>query len=150
MDTAPTEGQSTPYTLYAHDDGAGRVTYRSRKYASELHWKFQYGWDGDNRLRKIDQVDNVQGQNPFQRFSGTYNGDGLRLFKSETWTGGHYYSWAARGVYYDTSNSTIYSPGLGQYKAGQHGFYLHDAKGNTRHLSDLSGNQASQGARYDA
>ena len=74
----------------------------------------------------------------------------LRVQKSDTWTGGHYYSWAARGVYYDSNGSTIYTPGLGQYKQGQHGFYLGDQKGNTRHLSDINGTTVSQGALYDA
>jgi RHS repeat-associated protein len=148
-DAAPTEGQAQPYTLYTYD-GAGRTTYRSRKYASGLNWRFKYGWDGDNRLRQIDQVADAGGSNPFTRFGATYNGDGLRMQKSETWTGGHTYSWAARGIYYDTSGSALYTPGLGQYKAGQHGFYLGDQKGNTRYLSDWQGVSVSQGARYDA
>ena len=74
------------------------------------------------------------GGSPFLRHGATYNGSGLRVQKSDTWTGGHYYSWAARGVYYDTNNST----------------YLGDQKGNTRYLSDINGTAVNQGARYDA
>jgi RHS repeat-associated protein len=99
-------------------------------------------WDGDDRLRQVKQ-------GAASRFQATYDGDGLRVTKTDLFSATYTYSRGPGGVLYD--GATTYTPGLGhRYTGINPRFYHSDWVGSTRYLSDSSGNFFPSALRYDA
>jgi RHS repeat-associated protein len=142
VNTAPISGQASPYTLYQYDAN-GRMSRRERKYAlGGTIQTYDFFWDGDDRLRQVKQ-------GAASRFSATYDGDGLRVTKTDLFSATYTYSRGPGGVLYD--GATTYTPGLGQRYNGINPRFVHsDWVGSTRYLSDSSGNFFPSALRYDA
>jgi RHS repeat-associated protein len=138
---APTSGQTNPYTLFSYDLN-GHMTHRDRKVSASPQI-YDFFWDGDDRLRSVKEGATT-------RFSANYDGDGLRVFKSDSWTGNHDYSWGPGGVLHDTNGSTVYTPGLAQRQGSTDRFLHSDWVGSTRYLSDSTGNSFPAALRFDA
>src|SRR5207248_11069088 len=64
--------------------------------------------------------------------------------------GSHDYSRGEAGILYDSSATTVYTPGLAQRAGGVDRFFHTDWLGSTRYLSDGSGNSFPSGLRYSA
>jgi RHS repeat-associated protein len=138
----PISGQASPYTLYQYDAN-GRMSRRERKYAvGGTIQTYDFFWDGDDRLRQVKQ-------GGASRFQATYDGDGLRVTKTDLFSATYTYSRGPGGVLYD--GATTYTPGLGhRYTGINPRFYHSDWVGSTRYLSDSSGNFFPSALRYDA
>jgi YD repeat-containing protein len=111
----PTSGQSAPYTLFTYDAN-GCMTRRERRYDGGLLKTLDLTWDGDNRLRQIKEGATT-------RFSADYRGDGLRVGKWDSWTAQHNYTWGPGGIVFDSSGSTVLTPGLAQRSNGVDQFF---------------------------
>jgi RHS repeat-associated protein len=142
VNTTPISGQASPYTLYQYDAN-GRMSRRERKYAvGGTIQTYDFFWDGDDRLRQVKQ-------GAASRFSATYDGDGLRVTKTDLFSATYTYSRGPGGVLYD--GATTYTPGLGhRYTGINPRFYHSDWVGSTCYLSDSSGNFFPSALRYDA
>jgi RHS repeat-associated protein len=140
--TAPTSGQSAPYTLVTYDVN-GCMTRRERRDDGGLLKTLDFVWDGDRRLRQIKEGATT-------RFTAAYRGDGLRVGKWDSWTGQHDYSWAPGGIVFDSSGSTVLTPGLAQRSNGTDSFFHTDWIGSTRYMTDGTGNATPSALRYDA
>jgi hypothetical protein len=121
----------------------GSVTQRERRYDNAQLHTLDLTWDSDNRLRQIKE-------GPTTRFSADYRGDGLRVGNSDSWTGQHDYSWGPSGIVFDSSGSTVLTPGLAQRSNGTDRFSQEDWLGSARYLTDNSGNAAPSALRFDA
>ena len=87
----PTSGQANPYTLFSYDLN-GNMTSRERKYAAPyagLTRHYTFAWDGDDRLRLAQESGST-------RLQANYDGDGVRVYKADTWTSAHNYTWGPR------------------------------------------------------
>jgi RHS repeat-associated protein len=142
INSAPTSGQASPYMLF-HYDADGNTIRRERRYDGGILRQYDLFWDGDDNLRQTNQAGNYG-------FVAAYNGDGLRVSKSDFWTAPHTYTWGLGGVLYDSSNSTTYTPGVSQNVNGTDSFYDTDWLGSTRYLTSGTGNTATAAPRYDA
>jgi YD repeat-containing protein len=141
----PTSGQTAPYTIYNYDAN-GRVSYRERRHDATTLRKLALIWDSDDRLKRVWQDD---GTNVTSIFNGLYDEDGLRVQKTDSWTGTHNYSWGPGGIVHDTAG-TSYTPGLHQQAGGTDRFFHSDWLGSTRYLSDSGGTGLPSALRYDA
>jgi hypothetical protein len=106
------------------------------------------GWA--DKLRKATPTNNPSDPNPF--VTATYNGDGLRVKKSDTRAGAlqqHDYSYGPTGLLWDSNPNTVYTPGFGHRSNGISKFYQTDWLGSTRYVTDSTGNTATQGLRFD-
>jgi RHS repeat-associated protein len=119
------------------------VTRRERRYDGGLLKTFDLVWDADCRLRRITEGGTT-------RFSADYRGDGLRVGKWDSWTAQHNYTWGPGGIVFDSSGSTVLTPGLAQRSNGVDRFFQEDWIGSARYLTDSSGNAAPSALRYDA
>jgi hypothetical protein len=120
------------------------MTRRERRYTtSGLLRTYDFFWDGDERLRQVKEGTTT-------RFSASYDGDGLRVFKSDSWTGSHDYSFALGSVFHDSNLSTVHTPGLAQRQGSTDRFCHSDWVGSTRYLSDSTGNSIPSALRFDA
>jgi RHS repeat-associated protein len=146
---APTPGQPDPYTILGYNAN-GQVNYRDRRFTTGgLRQELDFFWDGDDRLRSVKQ--HAGGAT---YFSASYNGDGVRINKTDT-RGAlglqvHNYSYGPLGLLHEDNPTTIYTPGFGHRSNGINSFYHVDWLGSTRYTSDSSGNTFPQGLRYDA
>jgi hypothetical protein len=84
------------------------------------------------------------------RITASYDGDGLRVAKSDTWTSAHNYTWGPGGVLFDSNNSSTDTPGFAQNQGGTDRYLHSDWIGSTRYLSDSTGNSFPGMLRYDA
>jgi RHS repeat-associated protein len=139
---APTSGQSAPYTLFTYDVN-GCMTQRERRYDGGLLKTLDFIWDSDERLRQIKEGATT-------RFSADYRGDGLRVGKWDSWTGQHDYTWGPSGIVYDSSGTTVLTPGLSQRSGSTDRFFQEDWIGSARYLTDSTGNSVPSALRYDA
>jgi hypothetical protein len=73
---APTAGQTSPYTLFQYNTN-GLVSQRDPKHPNGIRQLYDFLWDGDDRLRTVNEGATT-------RFSALYNGDGLRVQKTDT------------------------------------------------------------------
>ena len=141
----PTSGQANPYTLFGYDLN-GNMTSRERKYAAPYagltrHYTFGLGWR--RRLRLAQESGST-------RFASQLLRRWVRVYKADTWTSSHNYTWGPGGVLFDSNASSTYTPGLAQNQ-GVRIAYLHsDWIGSTRYLSDSTGNNFPGMLRYDA
>src|SRR5207244_657343 len=62
----------------------------------------------------------------------------------------HDYSWGPGGIVFDSSGSTVLTPGLAQRSNGVDRFSHPDWIGSARYLTDSTGNVAPSALRYDA
>ena len=138
----PTSGQTNPYTLFGYDP-CGRMSNRERRYDSGRLRSYSFLWDGDDRLRQVNE-------RATNRFTASYDGGGDRISKTDSWSGTHNYSWGPGGLLADSSGSTTYTPGFSQRLGTADRFFQDDWLGNTRYLSDSSGNGFPKTARYTA
>jgi hypothetical protein len=76
--TMPTWGQATPYTLFNYSAN-GQVSRRDRRYANGLHQDLDLLWDGDDRIRQVNDRPTAT-----MLFSPLYDGDGIRVKKTDT------------------------------------------------------------------
>jgi RHS repeat-associated protein len=141
----PTSGQTAPYTIYNYDAN-GNTVYRERRHDATTLRKLALIWDSDDRLKRVWQDD---GTNVTSIFNGLYDEDGLRVQKTDSWTGTHNYSWGPGGIVHDTAG-TSYTPGLHQQSGGTDRFFHSDWLGSTRYLSDSAGTGLPSALRYDA
>jgi RHS repeat-associated protein len=82
------------------------------------------------------------------RYTAQYDASGERV--SSVLAGvGHVYSGGA-GLLHDTADSTVYTPGVSQRKAGVDSFFHQDWIGSTRYLTDSTGMNAPTAYRFDA
>jgi RHS repeat-associated protein len=116
---------------------------QGRRYDNGVLRLYDLFWDGDDNLRRTDQAGSYG-------FVATYNGDGLRVTKSDFWTVPHTYTWGLGGVLYDSSNNTTYTPGVSQNVNGTDSYFHSDWLGSTRYLTDSTGNTATAAPRYTA
>jgi hypothetical protein len=117
---------------------------QQRATAGGLLLIYDFAWDGADRLRQVKQGGTTL-------FSATYNGAGLRVFKSDAWTGAHDYSWGPGGLVFDSAGSTVYTPGLAERKNGLNRFDHSDWHGSTRWQSDgANGTNVPTGLDFDA
>jgi RHS repeat-associated protein len=147
LNAAPTSGQANPYSLFSYNLN-GALSARDRRDNNGLLQYLDFKWDGSDRLRLV--LDHAT-QATF--FSATYNGDGLRVKKSDTRAGAlqqHDYSYGPTGLLWDSNPNTVYTPGFGHRSNGISKFYQTDWLGSTRYVTDSTGNTATQGLRFDA
>ena len=52
--TAPSAGQTNPYTLFSYNTN-GLVSQRDRRYDSGLRQVYDFSWDADDRLRLVQE-----------------------------------------------------------------------------------------------
>jgi RHS repeat-associated protein len=88
------------------------------------------------------------------RFIALYDGDGVRVQKTDT-RGGlglqvHDYSYGPMGLLHESNPNTVYTPGFGHRSNGINKFYHTDWIGSTRYTSDSTGNSFPAALRYDA
>jgi YD repeat-containing protein len=124
---APTAGQTNPYTLFSYNTN-GVLSQRDRRYDSGLRQVYDFLWDADDRLRTVQEAGTT-------RFSALYNGDGIRVQKSDTRSGtlqSHNYSYGPGGLMHEDNPTTVYTPGFGHRSNGISSFYQTDWLGNTR------------------
>jgi hypothetical protein len=142
----PVSGQTNPHSLFSYDAN-GNMTSRERRYDGGMFRTLSFLWDGDNRLRVV----NEGGTN---RITAVYDGDGVRASKTENWPGAsltHNYSWGPDGLVYDGNANTTYTPGFGQQANGVDRYLDQDWLGSTRYLSDgANGNSFPSLLRFDA
>jgi RHS repeat-associated protein len=123
---------------------AGRTTYRERKDNSGVQRGYTLSWDGDDRLRAV-----TAGSTSY--LTASYNGDGLRIAKTDPWTGTHHFSWGPGGVLTDDNGAgNVYTPGLARRQGSTHRFTHDDWIGSTRYLSDSTGNSFPNALLFDA
>ena len=107
--------------------------------------------DANNKLLWVNRGTNAvptSGQaNPYTL---SYDGGGLRVAKSDAWTGSHNFSWGPTGMLCDSSGSTVFTPGLAQRQNGVDRFVHEDWLGSLRYLTDSTGNNCPSAMRMDA
>jgi hypothetical protein len=86
--------------------------------------------------------------------SASYNGDGIRVKKTDT-RGAlglqvHDYSYSPFGLMHESNPNTVYTPGFGHRSNGINSFYHTDWLGSTRYTSTDGGTSFPQGLRFDA
>jgi RHS repeat-associated protein len=143
---APTARQTNPYTLVSYNTN-GLMSQRDRRHDSGLRQVYDLLWDGDDRLRLVQE-------SGVTRFSALYNGDGLRVQKQDT-RGAlglqtHNFSWGPGGLLHEDNPTTVYTPGFGHRSNGINKFYHVDWLGSTRYTSDATGNSFPAAMRFDA
>src|SRR4029077_16255227 len=84
------------------------------------------------------------------RLQANYDGDGVRVYKADTWTSAHNYTWGPGGGLFDSNASSTYTPGVAQNQGGADRYLHSDWLGSTRYLSDSTGNNFPGMLRYDA
>jgi RHS repeat-associated protein len=143
---APTAGQANPYTLFSYNTN-GVMSQRDRRYTTGgPRQVYDFLWDGDDRLRLVNEGGT-------KRFSGLYDGDGLRVKKEDTRAGAlqtHNYSYSPYGLMHESNPTTVYTPGFGHRSNGINTYYHHDWLGSSRWTSDSTGNTFPQALRFDA
>jgi RHS repeat-associated protein len=70
--------------------------------------------------------------------------------KWDSWTGQHDYSWGPGGIVFDSSGSTVLTPGLALRNNGVDRFCHEDWIGSARYLTDGTGNASPSALRYDS
>jgi RHS repeat-associated protein len=142
VNAKPSSTSPEPYTLFRYD-AVGRPYQRERRHTQGGSLQvLDLTWDSDDRLRQVRA-----GGNPL--LDARYNGEGLRVYKSDAWTGTHDYSWGLEGVLHDSLANTLYAPGVGQQANGVTQYFHQDELGSTRYLTAANGGETSL-LRYDA
>jgi hypothetical protein len=111
-----------------------------------LQQVYDFLWNADDRLRTVQEAG-------VTRFSALYDGDGLRVQKSDTRSGvlqSHNYSYGPGGLMHEDNPTTVYTPGFGHRSNGISSFYQTDWLGSTRYLTDSTGNNWTAALGYDA
>jgi RHS repeat-associated protein len=136
------------------------VSRREQMDANGVFTNLQFLWDGDNRLRKVNDL-LASGATVF---TADYDGDGTRIKKQDMRGGAaqsHEYSYSPFGLLWEnnlstipTSTTTTYTPGFGQRVqsggSSTDSFFQVDWLGSTRYVTDSTGQQTLAAQNYDA
>jgi RHS repeat-associated protein len=142
----PLEGQDKPYHKLSYD-ALGRMTKRERKLNGdstvEVH---TFEWDGQDKLRRAVK-------NGVEALTATYDGDGLRVGKTDS-TGMHTYHREPGGTLMEDSVSggtgAVYTPGFAQRSGTENRFFHEDWLGSTRATTNLQTGAVKGTHQWDA